>query len=246
MSVGRACRVVSLHRSVWYYQTQKDNSAIIAKLQSYAEEYPTRGFDDYYGKTRNEQLGWSRNRVLRVYRELGLGLRRKHKRRLLVRVRQPLEQQETPNNGYSMDFMSDALSSGRKVRILNIMDDCARESLAAYADHSIPGERVVDVLNDIITERGRPQYIRVDNGSEFRSKSFMKWCEKKKMSIRYIQPGRPMQNAYIERLNRTFREDVLDAYQFDSLEQLRMLCDEWQYKYNYFHPHKALNGISPP
>ena len=245
VSVGRACRVVSLHRSVWYYQTHKDDSAVIAKLQSYAEQYPTRGFDDYYGKIRNEQLGWSRNRVLRVYRELGLGLRRKHKRRLPARIKQPLEQQENPNTGYSMDFMSDALTSGRKVRILNIMDDCTRESLAAYADHSIPGERVVDVLKDIITERGKPKYIRVDNGPEFRSKSFMKWCEKKKIDIRYIQPGRPMQNAYIERLNRTFREDVLDAYQFDSLEQLRMLCDEWQYKYNYFHPHKALNGMSP-
>lgn len=110
-----------------------------------------------------------------------------------------------------MDFMSDALTSGRKVRILNIMDDCTRESLATYADHSIPGERVVDVLKDIITERGKPKYIRVDNGPEFRSKCFMKWCEEKKIDIRYIQPGRPMQNAYIERLNRTFREDVLDA-----------------------------------
>ncbi len=125
------------------------------------------------------------------------------------------------------------------------MDDCTRKSLAAYADHSIPRERVVDVLKDIIAERGKPKYIIVDNGPEFRSKCFMKWCEKKQIDIRYINPGRPMQNAYIKRLNRTFREDLLDDYQFDSLEKLRILCDEWQYKYNYFHTHKEINRISP-
>ena len=123
VSVGRAWRVVSLHRSVWYCQSHKDDTEIIAKLQLYAELYPTRGFDDHHGKIRNEQLRWSRNRVLRVYRELGLGLRRKHKRRLPARSKRPLEQQENPNTGYSMDFMSDALSSEKKVRILNIMDD---------------------------------------------------------------------------------------------------------------------------
>ncbi|MCA6450616.1 MAG: hypothetical protein IM584_06370 [Chitinophagaceae bacterium] len=99
VSVGRACRVVSLHRSVWCYQSQKDDSEVIAKLQSYVERYQIRGFDDYYGKIRNEGLGWSSNRVLRMYRELGLGLRRKHKRWLPARIKQPLEQQENPWKG---------------------------------------------------------------------------------------------------------------------------------------------------
>lgn len=188
---------------------------------------------------------WNRKRVLRIYRSLKLGLRRKRKRRLPTRVKQPLQQQQQPNKSYSMDFMSDALSTGRKLRVLNIMDDCTRESLAAYADFSIPAEKVVIVLQDIIDERGKPEQIRVDNGPEFLSKVFQEWCKKQEIEIKYIQPGRPMQNGYIERLNKTFREDVLDAYYFDTLEEIRILSDEWQYNYNNHHPHKSLKRKTP-
>jgi putative transposase len=244
-TVSRACRVINLHKSLWYYQRRKDDSAVIEKLRALAEAYPTRGFDDYFGKIRNEGLKWNRKRVLRVYRSLKLGLRRKHKRRLPARVKQPLEQAAKPNKSYSMDFLSDALSTKRKVRVLNIMDDCTRESLAVYADFSIPGEKVVEVLKHIVMERGKPEQIRVDNGPEFLSKTFVGWCHKQGIVIKYIQPGKPMQNGYIERLNRTFREDVLDAYEFDSLEQLRILCDEWQFNYNHYHPHQSLKGKTP-
>jgi putative transposase len=237
--------VISLHRSVWYYESCKDDQEVIDKLHHYAELFPTRGFDEYYGKIRNEGLVWNRKRVLRVYRGLKLGLRRKRKRRLPARVKQPLQQQQQPNISYSMDFMSDALSTGRKLRVLNIMDDCTRESLAAYADFSIPAEKVVIVLQDIIAERGKPEQIRVDNGPEFLSKAFKDWCKENKIEIKYIQPGKPMQNGYIERLNKTFREDVLDAYYFDSLEEIRILSDEWQYNYNYHHPHKSLKRKTP-
>lgn len=245
VSVGRACRVISLQRSVWYYQSCKNDQEVVDKLQALAELFPTRGFDEYYGKIRNEGLVWNRKRVLRVYRSLKLGLRRKRKRRVPARVKQPLQQQQQPNKSYSMDFMSDALSTGRKLRILNIMDDCTRESLAAYADFSIPAEKVVLVLQDIISERGKPQQIRVDNGPEFLSSVFTEWCFQSEIEIKYIQPGRPMQNGYIERLNKTFREDVLDAYQFDSLEEVRILSDEWQFNYNYHHPHKSLKRQTP-
>jgi putative transposase len=245
VTVSRACRVVGLHKSLWYYRSRKDDTEIIEKLRELAERFPTRGFDDYYGKIRNEGLRWNRKRVLRVYRSLKLGLRRKHKRRLPARIKQPLQQAQKPNESYSMDFLSDALSTKRKVRVLNIMDDCTRESLSVYADFSIPGEKVVDVLKSIVLERGKPEQIRVDNGPEFLSKVFVEWCNKQSIAIKYIQPGKPMQNGYIERLNRTFREDVLDAYEFDNLEQLRILCDEWQHQYNNFHPHQALNGKTP-
>jgi len=237
--------VICLHRSAWYYQSRKDDTAVMEKLHALAEQYPTRGFDEYYGMIRNEALIWNRKRVLRVYRSMKLGLRRKRKRRLPARVKQPLQQQQQPNKSYSMDFMSDALNNGRKLRVLNIMDDCTRESLAAYADYSIPAEKVVTVLNDIIEERGIPEQIRVDNGPEFLSKVFTKWCSKNSIEIKYIQPGRPMQNGYIERLNRTFREDILDAYQFETLEEVRILSDEWQDSYNHKHPHKALNRKTP-
>jgi putative transposase len=144
-----------------------------------------------------------------------------------------------------MDFMSDALVGGRKLRILNVMDDCTRESLAAWCDYSIPGEKVVDVLQQIIEERGKPQQIRVDNGPEFTGKVFTKWCEQHAIEIKFIQPGRPMQNGYIERLNRTYREDVLDAYLFEDLEEVRMISDEWQHNYNHHYPHDALKGTTP-
>lgn len=144
-----------------------------------------------------------------------------------------------------MDFMSDTLATRRRVRILNIMDDCTREILAAHADYSIAGEGVVDVLKRITDERGKPDQIRVDNGPEFLSKSFTGWCNREGIAIKYIQPGKPTQNAYIERLNRTYREDILDAYQFENLEQLRILSDEWQYQYNHYHPHQSLSRKTP-
>ena len=241
----RACRVIGIHRSLWYYRSRKDDVEVITRLNELAQQLPTRGFDKYYGIIRNEGKNWGRRRVLRVYREMKLKLRRKHKRRLPSRIKEPLQQQQYANKSYSMDFMSDALVGGRKLRVLNVMDDCTRESLAAWCDYSIPGEKVVEVLKSIVNDRGRPDQIRVDNGPEFRGKVFVQWCEAERITIKYIQPGKPMQNAYIERLNRTFREDVLDAYLFETLKQVRILSDEWQEHYNNLHPHKALKGRTP-
>lgn len=241
----RACRVIGIHRSLWYYRRRKDDTEVINRLNELAEQLPTRGFDKYYEIIRLEGKVWGRRRVLRVYREMKLKLRRKHKRRLPARVREPLQQQQQANKSYSMDFMSDALAGGRRLRILNVIDDCTRESLAAWCDYSIPGEKVVEVLKTIIDDRGRPEQIRVDNGPEFRGKAFVQWCEAEQISIKYIQPGKPMQNAYIERLNRTYREDVLDAYLFETLEEVRVLSDEWQDHYNNHRPHTALKGKTP-
>ena len=141
--------------------------------------------------------------------------------------------------------MSDALVYGRKVRILNVIDDFNREVLAVEADYSMPAERVIGIMDQIVARRGKPQVVRVDNGPEYCSKVFVGWCEKNNIRIQYIQPGKPMQNAYIERFNRLFREDILDAYLFEDLEDLRLLADEWMDDYNRNHPHSALGGLSP-
>lgn len=236
---------MSLHKSLWYYRSKKDDAEVIEKLQQYAELFPTRGFDDYYGKIRNEGLLWNRKRVLRVYRSLEMKLRRKYKKRLPARVKEPLEEPLELNHTWSLDFMSDALSNGRRIRVFKAIDDASRESLTAYVNYSICAERVIDVLEQVVEERGLPMQIRVDNGPEFISKAFTKWCYKNNIRIKYIQPGKPMQNAYIERLNRLFREDVLNAYVFDNLEQVRILADKWVYEYNSLHPHKSLNGKTP-
>ena len=133
--------MINAHRSLLYYHSGKDDSELIAKLGTLAERFPTRGFDKYYSLIRKEGLKWARSRVLRVYREMKLCRRRKHKRRLPARIKQPLEKQTEVNYSYSMDFMSDSLVSGRKLRILKVVDDCTRESLAVWCDYSIQGKR---------------------------------------------------------------------------------------------------------
>jgi len=240
----RACKVVGLSRSMWYYQSKKDDIEVIEKLTELAESYPTRGFDEYYHKIRREGLKWNRKRVLRVYREMKLSLRRKHKKRLVKRVKQPLETPEELNVCWSMDFMSDALTDGRKLRVFNIIDDCNREALAIEAGLSYPARAVVETLERLKEEVGTPKFVRCDNGPEFISKTFMNWCKKNFIEIKYTQPGKPMQNGYIERFNRFFREDILDAYYFNDIHQLQKISDNWSEDYNFNHPHKSLGNKS--
>lgn len=245
ISIGRACRLTGLHRSMWYYQSKRDDKEVIDKLNELAEKKPTRGFDEYYGRIRNEGLIWNRKRVLRVYRLMQLNLRRKRKRRLPARIKEPLTQPLGINHTWSMDFMSDSLVYGKRFRVLNIIDDFNREALAIEPDFSLPGERVIKVLKEVIFWRGKPREIRVDNGPEFISKALQKWASKNNIKLKYIQPGSPTQNAFIERFNRFFREDILDAYLFNDLTQVRHLAWEWMTDYNETHPHKSLGGISP-
>jgi putative transposase len=224
---------------------KKDDSEVVAKLTELAEDLPTRGFDVYYNRIRTEGLVWNHKRVLRVYRGMKLGMRRRHKKRVPSRIKQPLETPGSLNEVWSMDFMSDALSDGRRVRMFNVIDDYNREALAVEPGLSFPATRVTRVLNQLEEEIGLPKVIRVDNGPEFISKEFTAWCKQKDIEIRYIQPGKPMQNGFIERFNRTFREDVLDAYWFEDLEQLGIIAEKWRYDYNFYHPHKALEYKAP-
>lgn len=245
ISVGRACRILELSRSMWYYQSRRDDSMVENKLNALSEKFPTKGFWEYYGRIRNEGLLWNHKRVKRVYDKLGLNLRRKKKRRLPTREKQPLEVPKEMNQTWSMDFMQDTLESGRKFRCLNLIDDFNRESLAIEIDTSLSGTRVVRVLEEVIVWRGKPQEIRTDNGPEFICSALMQYCEKENIKLRHIQPGRPMQNAFVERFNKTFRTDVLDAYIFESLQEVREIAIAWQEDYNQNHPHGSLNGMSP-
>jgi putative transposase len=245
VSVHRACRVTGATRSMFYYRSQGDDTEVREKLGSLATSHPNRGFDCYYGRIRTEGLGWNRKRVLRVHRGMRLVMRRKHRRRLPERIREPLAQPVAVNFTWSMDFMHDALGNGRKVRVFNVLDDHSREAVAVRAERSFPAERVVEVLEQLSRDRGLPRRIRVDNGPEFISHVFTQWCAAKGVEIHHIQPGKPAQNACTERFNRTFREDVLDAYIFDDIEQLRLMAERWAYDYNHNHPHTALGGMAP-
>ena len=206
---------------MFYYRHRKDDTEVIDKLEELVKERPMRGFDDYFGRIRNEGYRWNHKRVRRVYRLMKLNIRRRHKRRVPARVKVPLTVPSGLNYCWSADFMSDALVYGRKVRILNVIDDYNREVLAVEPDFSMPAERVIGIMDQIVARRGKPRIIRVDNGPECCTRVFVEWCEKNNIRIQYTQPGKPMQNAFIERLNRLFREDILDAYLFEDLEDLR-------------------------
>lgn len=141
--------------------------------------------------------------------------------------------------------MSDSMVSGRKFRTLNIIDDCTREVLAIEVDTSLSSKRVIRVLDSVIAQRGKPVSISVDNGPEFTSNEFVLWAKDNSISIQYIQPGRPMQNGYIERFNRLYREAVPDACLFFELHEVRLLTTEWMEEYNQRRPHEALNNLTP-
>lgn len=174
-----------------------------------------------------------------------LNIRRRAKKRLPERVKQPLLVPTAPNQVWSIDFMSDSLVDGRKFRLLNVLEDFNRESLAIEADTSLPSLRVIRVLDRLIQKRGKPSNIRVDNGPEFISHKLEEWCTSREITLQFIQPGRPMQNGYIERKNGSIRRELLNAYLFDSLNEVRVMCEEWRQDYNHERPHKSLGYLSP-
>ena len=239
------CRTLDLYRSTLRRKSTKDDSEVESKLTELVEQASTRGFDWYYLKIRQEGHKWNRKRVLRVYRKMNLQMRRKHKKRINRPYRFGLSQPILPNVTWSMDFMSDSLEDGRKVRILNVIDDYNRESLAIEIGISMCSERVTRILDWIIELKGKPDNIRTDNGPEFISHHYRDWCTTNKINPMHIQPGKPNQNGYVERFNRTYREDVLDAYIFETIDQLQVLSDKWKEDYNTGHPHQSLNGRSP-
>lgn len=234
-----------LPRSQYYYRSKKDDKEVIRALQGLAEQYPVYGFKKLYAYIRRKGYPWNHKKVYRVYRLLKLNKRRKGKRRLPSRVKQPLEQAAMLNQSWSMDFMSDSLVCGRKFRTLNVIDDYNREALAIEVDTSLSAKRVIRVLERVIEEHGKPCTIRVDNGPEFTSKDFELWCKDRSISIQFIQPGRPMQNGFIERFNGSYRKEILDAYAFFELYEVRQLTREWVEEYNTNRPHEALNNLTP-
>jgi len=245
-SISQACRIVQLSRSSFQYKHKlKDDREIQNALTAIVCKHPAIGFWQSYYRLRNKGKSWNHKRVRRIYRQMKLNIRRRAKKRLPDRVKQPLIIPCSANQTWSIDFMSDALTDGRKFRLLNVLDDYNRESLAIEVDTSLPSLRVLRVLNRLVSERTKPSVIRVDNGPEFISHILQQWCDDNNVTLQYIQPGRPMQNAYIERNNGSIRRELLNTFLFDSLAEVRMMTEEWRHDYNLERPHKALGYLSP-
>ncbi|WKD50518.1 IS3 family transposase [Microbulbifer spongiae] len=248
ISIRIACAAFGVSESCYRYQPvlRDKNEEIANWLIRLTNEQSDWGFGQCFHYLRNvEGARWNHKRVYRIYCELALNMRIKPKRRLKRQAPEPLKAPTKANQVWSMDFMHDQLSDGRNFRLFNVIDDYRREGLAIEAGFSLPTIRVTRALNQLLEWRGKPSTIRCDNGPEFISHEFVAWAKKRRIRIEYIQPGKPQQNAYIERANRTIRYSWLSKHLFDSLEEVQDYATEWLWFYNHRRPHKA-NGGKPP
>lgn len=245
LSARRADRVLSLSRSARHYRPRvRDDEPLIAAIEAHLKDNPGHGFGLLLdGALR--PLGWGKTRAWRVYTALKLNLPRRGKRRLPDRIREPLEIPLTANHTWSADFMADALWSGRRFRTFNVNDDFNRESMKIEVDNSLPSARVIRALDELVEVRGAPQRLRLDNGPEFISAALQQWAQHHGVALVHIQPGKPTQNAYIERFNRTFREEVLDQHLFARIDDVREAAWWWMVEYNEQRPHDSLGDLTP-
>jgi putative transposase len=248
ISIRFACAVFQISETCYRYKRKlsAENIRIADWLIRLTDNQRNWGFGLCFLFLRNVKgFGWNHKRVYRIYRELELNLRIKPKKRLKREKPEPLAVPAKLNQTWSMDFMHDQLADGRCYRLFNVIDDCNREGLGIEVDFSLPAERVIRALDQIIEWRGQPDTIRCDNGPEYISELLKNWAEEHGIQLAFIQPGKPQQNAYIERYNRTVRYDWLAQYLFDSIDEVQDYATQWLWTYNHERPNMGLGGITP-
>ena len=238
--------MVGISRSTYYYRKQPSCDAEISQqLNRLAIKYPRYGFGKLFPILKREGFKWGSRRVIRVYRQMGLNMRSRRKKHTPIRLAQKIQAPTRMNESWAVDFMYDALEDGRSFRMLNIIDEYNRECLSITVDTSLASSRVIRELEQLKQWRGVPKQIRMDNGPEFISQHMGNWAKENEVELAFIQPGKPYQNAFIERFNGSLRNELLNAYIFDSLDQVRELSHQWLEQYNYERPHEALNNQTP-
>jgi putative transposase len=247
LSERRACRLVGMARTSCRYEPERQGQEenLKARLRTLAGERRRFGYRRLTVLLRRE--GWTVNhkRVYRLYRQEGLQVRRRKRKRIGAVERQPLAIPTRQNERWSMDFVADALTDGRKFRSLNIVDDYSRECLVSEVDTSIPGARVVSVLEQLREIRGLPEVMVMDNGPEFAGKALDAWAYQRGVNLHFIEPGKPVQNAFIESFNGRFRDECLNEHWFISLEDARRNIEAWREDYNQVRPHSSLGNQTP-
>lgn len=245
LSERRAAELANLSRTAARYVCRPDTrTAEVSRLVQLAMKYIRFGYRRLAVLLRGEGFKINDKRVYRLYCKHKLQVRRK-KRKRLKGTGQKIKTAMQPNSTWAMDFMSDTLYAGRKFRTLNIIDCYTRECLDIEVDTSLPGERVIRVLEKLKWFHGLPDEIIVDNGPEFTCKQIQKWSKGNGVTFRYIDPGRPMQNAIVESFNGKFRDECLNEHWFTSLKDAKQIIEDWRISYNHVRPHSSLGYLTP-
>ena len=247
VSKNRACRIACLNRKNYSYKSKlkKEDEVIKNFLLELTALHPRYGFKKVYGMIRARGHIVNHKRVYRIYCSLKLNLKRKIKRRLPPREGKSLLAPSKLNECWSLDYMSDSLFTGKRFRTANVIDDCNREGLGIEVSFSLPAKRITRWLDTIAIVRGYPKIIRVDNGPENIASHFQNWAKEHHITVQYIQPGKPAQNAYIERFNRSYREEILDLYLFTDIQEVKSMTTDWLHHYNNNRPHESLGFKTP-
>lgn len=245
-SQRKACELTGLWRSSCRYAAHAPlQEELRQKLRELAMKRPRFGYRRLLFFIQKAGHRVNHKRLFRLYRSEGLGLPRKRPRKRLWMRQTPLTPAERPMQRWSMDFEMDFLGSGRRFRSFNIVDDCTRECPGLLVDTSIGGIRVTRFLDELAKTNGLPGTMVVDNGSEFTSRAFLAWAEKRGITLHFIDPGKPNQNAFIESFNGKFRDECLNGHWFTTLEDARRTIEEWRIDYNDVRPHSSLNNLTP-
>lgn len=246
LSERRASRVVGVARSTVRYRARRtEPDALCARLRSLATERPRAGYRTLWRCVRREGFAVNHKRVHRLYRRAGLALRRRARKKRTREARAPMGAATRVNQRWSMDFMRDTLASGRAFRTFNVVDDMSRLNHAIEVDFSLPGRRVTRTLDAVAAVHGYPEEVVCDNGPEFRGRALDQWAYEHGVRLRFIDPGRPVQNAIVESFNGRFRDECLNQHWFLDLADARRLIAVWREDYNTRRPHSALGGRTP-